>query len=639
MPEVTDQYVRIPVNAQAEFDKGSLRTVTLDAAQGIKAIMGHLKGKSTTTIMTYLFAVAKGWDMAKGNAWVKEHKSKHASASWGRRMSGYQGDQDLIVGFRKANGTVQLMLTARTTEEMEYLDWEREHLTLADKGALKLNRAAVAHARALIKAGNYETNRAWAASPAQMNRLLGSPPNWTKYGSWHLGINKSAKKGTKGCYKFPFGTGRSVSKRALSAAAQRASQFGYESIQQAASALLELINAQDQRQAKADGELVLLKFEHFVAASSISEGSHVVLGEDGVPTEFRVREWGVWPTTKYGNLRVDQESASKVMAWFRKRGIKCVIDTEHQTYATEKNGKPAPAVGWFNLEVRKDGIWAVDLEWTDEARGWLKNKEYRYFSPTGQFDPKTGRLETLETIALTNVPATNQQLPLVASHGATTSHEEEVMDKLWSEMGLTPEADEDAAIAKLKELLAAKDTEHETALADLRAKADDEDPEKAKLKKVVEQVLELLNLKADASEAEIKAAVATLKAKAPEADKVAALEKQVLELKAKDEETRVEKQLAKFSTKITKANEDIAKEMARELTPEQFEANLKQWPDLSGPQHKPAKDAPAGDGELLTKAELGVFDNMAKAHGWTDEEKATELKALKDHKIKMNVRA
>lgn len=46
-----------------------------------------------------------------------------------------------------------------------------------------------------------------------------------------------------------------------------------------------------------------------------------------------------------------------------------VIDYEHQTLRSAKNGLPAPASGWFKkLEWREGvGLFAVDVEWTDAA--------------------------------------------------------------------------------------------------------------------------------------------------------------------------------------------------------------------------------------------------------------------------------
>lgn len=71
--DVTEDYIRIRQKDPGDFQDGSMRTVVLDEAKGIKAVMGKLKGSSTMTIQTYLFDVDK-WDEARAKAWVEKHK-------------------------------------------------------------------------------------------------------------------------------------------------------------------------------------------------------------------------------------------------------------------------------------------------------------------------------------------------------------------------------------------------------------------------------------------------------------------------------------------------------------------------------------------------------------------------------------
>jgi phage I-like protein len=60
----------------------------------------------------------------------------------------------------------------------------------------------------------------------------------------------------------------------------------------------------------------------------------------------------------------------------------------------------------------------VDIEWTRKATERLKDREYRYFSPTFYHDK--GRITEYVNTALTNLPATKDQEPLVASR--STDH-------------------------------------------------------------------------------------------------------------------------------------------------------------------------------------------------------------------------
>jgi len=71
--ETTENYVRVRVRAPGLFEEGSFRTITISADEGIRAVIGRLKGETTTTIQTYLFDKDK-WDEERAKKWVKEHK-------------------------------------------------------------------------------------------------------------------------------------------------------------------------------------------------------------------------------------------------------------------------------------------------------------------------------------------------------------------------------------------------------------------------------------------------------------------------------------------------------------------------------------------------------------------------------------
>jgi len=84
-----------------------------------------------------------------------------------------------------------------------------------------------------------------------------------------------------------------------------------------------------------------------------------------------------------------------------------VIDYEHQTMQSSKNGQPAPAAGWFKrLEWREgQGLFAVDVRWVARASSMIIAREYRYVSPVFGFDTKTGEVQSLHGAAITNNPA------------------------------------------------------------------------------------------------------------------------------------------------------------------------------------------------------------------------------------------
>ena len=68
-PETTDKTIRIPVARRQKNDK--IRTITISSKRGIKALYAVNRKK----ILTYLFSRAKGWTMAKAQAWIKSHKA------------------------------------------------------------------------------------------------------------------------------------------------------------------------------------------------------------------------------------------------------------------------------------------------------------------------------------------------------------------------------------------------------------------------------------------------------------------------------------------------------------------------------------------------------------------------------------
>lgn len=97
--------------------------------------------------------------------------------------------------------------------------------------------------------------------------------------------------------------------------------------------------------------------------------------------------------------------------------VELVIDRDH-AYDLLPAGTPIKAAGWIKEFVNKDGaIWARP-EWTPAAQQELKNKEYRYISPTFLFDPETREVTKIIGATLCNRP--NFDMKAVASMQTTT---------------------------------------------------------------------------------------------------------------------------------------------------------------------------------------------------------------------------
>jgi phage I-like protein len=622
--DVTDNFIRIPVKGSNHFDH--LRSMLLDAAKGIRAVIGSPKGKTSTEVQSYIFEASQ-WDDSKAREWVKRFKRNHQTNNWRARAGKYEGDRDIQV---KMKGAQDFQLSELSPEEQG----EQVSLFQAQAGGIVLNKAAVAHARQLIKGGQVKDDQAWSPSAAQMNRLLGKPANWKRYGSWHLGINMAGKEKTKDRYRFPFGHGSDVFRRALAAAAQRASQFDYPDIQQASSQLISLIKKEED--VRGTDDLVILRFTDFVDASDFAfVQEEDDQGQGKAPAEFKIVGFGLWSSEKYGDVVVDKASGKSVMAYYKMRGLdKLPIDWEHQTYNTAQNGMPAPAIGFFRPAVREDGIWAVDVDWTPQAVEWFKNKQYRHFSPTGQFD-KTGRLATIKTLALTNVPATNNQEPLVAKDDGTASGGP--MDTIMEALGLKPEDTEEKAVEVITDMKAKAENHDkdmkakEDEIADFKAKADKPSEEVETLKAFRASALEICGLKEDAKPEDVKVFVATLKAQEPDKAKMAELETTVKDLQAKAEDTRVRDLVSEFSAKETPANKDVMIDLAKALDETRFRATMAQWPDVKADGPKPANDKkidernkPA-DFKLTEHDEANIQDRLYAASVERDSKEGKEI--------------
>lgn len=72
-PEETEDKIHVRVRDPKLFTEGSFRTIAISAKEGIQAVIGKLKGETSTTIQKYIFEKAKGWTVEKAVAWVKDH--------------------------------------------------------------------------------------------------------------------------------------------------------------------------------------------------------------------------------------------------------------------------------------------------------------------------------------------------------------------------------------------------------------------------------------------------------------------------------------------------------------------------------------------------------------------------------------
>jgi phage I-like protein len=148
--------------------------------------------------------------------------------------------------------------------------------------------------------------------------------------------------------------------------------------------------------------------------------------------------------------------AEAAQRWFDGMGRKLAIDYEHQSFdrCNTRSDGLRPAAGWIGgLEIRDDGLWAVNESWTERAAELLRSGEYRYFSPVIFWtDEDHSDLAALGPVALTNDPAMRGVRPLAASRQPEAPDEDD--EQLRAELETAREQ-----VALLRRQLAAQEAD------------------------------------------------------------------------------------------------------------------------------------------------------------------------------------
>ena len=144
----------------------------------------------------------------------------------------------------------------------------------------KLNQKGYDKAKSLIEAGNVDISGEWSFSSEDGNKLLGEDgDDWENYAKWFLLINEDASEETKDRYKFPFGKNDKVYRKGLTAIRQRAGQFGYTDVFEAAGKLIEMIDKKDE--AKAAEKKKKIRYEEYDWTYNFSEKQMTELHTSG----------------------------------------------------------------------------------------------------------------------------------------------------------------------------------------------------------------------------------------------------------------------------------------------------------------------------------------------------------------------
>lgn len=153
--------------------------------------------------------------------------------------------------------------------------------------------------------------------------------------------------------------------------------------------------------------------------------------------------------------RLDAAHAAQLVAKDRARANRRVIDYEHQTLLSAKNGQKAPASGWMQrLEWRDgDGLYVVP-DWTAAATAHIDAKEYRYISPVFTYDAD-GWVTDVLMAGLTNNPGLDGLTDLAALSAlfpddpVPDNQETHFMKAILKALGLAETATESEALAAL----------------------------------------------------------------------------------------------------------------------------------------------------------------------------------------------
>ena len=334
----------------------------------------------------------------------------------------------------------------------------------------------------------------------------------------------------------------------------------------------------------------------------------------GAPEVISVLPLGHVKSAK-GEFDVDGESFSAMKAQIAQRGVDLVVDYEHQTLT----GEQAPAAGWVKELFLDDGQIKARVEWTDRAKAYLSNREYRYLSPVITVRKADNKAMGLHSIALTNTPAIEHMEAIVNSlnfeGGQNTM---DFMKELAKLLGLGEDATEEQVKEALKACL-----EENKSLKESAAEAAKQQPPEDDKVVANKEVCELLGLKAGAATADVAAAIMALKSGNIGGVNLAEQVKS-LEAKLADRDAEEAVEMALKAGKITPAQREWAKGYALKNL-EDFKGFVEKAPqvvpmgDVGGSESLALKRDEVDEATLLVCKQLGISAEDVKQYGMKGE--------------------
>lgn len=334
----------------------------------------------------------------------------------------------------------------------------------------------------------------------------------------------------------------------------------------------------------------------------------------GAPEIISVLPLGHVKSAK-GEFDVDGESFAAMKAQIAQRGVDLVVDYEHQTLT----GGQAPAAGWVKELFLDDGQIKARVEWTDKAKAYLSNREYRYLSPVITVRKADNKAMGLHSIALTNTPAIEHMEAIVNSlnfeGGQNTM---DFMKELAKLLGLGEDATEEQVKEALKACL-----EENKSLKESAAEAAKQQPPEDDKVVANKEVCELLGLKAGAATADVAAAIMALKSGNIGGVNLAEQVKS-LEAKLADRDAEEAVEMALKAGKITPAQREWAKGYALKNL-EDFKGFVEKAPqvvpmgDVGGSESLALKRDEVDEATLIVCKQLGISAEDVKQYGMKGE--------------------
>jgi phage I-like protein len=161
------------------------------------------------------------------------------------------------------------------------------------------------------------------------------------------------------------------------------------------------------------GRIEVRSMRGVVHGDAVTLSASAAAGTQDAPVWIQIAKPGRFLGHPSGPFELNERVFSEIIANFKAHPEHIPIDHEHASEAPANEGSipthGAPAQGWItDMKIEGGNLWGL-VEWTAQAREYIKNGNYRHFSPAvrlGSKDRVTGKPigARMTSGALTNSP-------------------------------------------------------------------------------------------------------------------------------------------------------------------------------------------------------------------------------------------